>query len=148
MRYEHTPRPNVEHHHHIRDLINTQEKRAAERTYFREKEKNADERESLIREAHGMVMTDFWCDGCREDFKAQAVKQVEVDWTNPTQRIAFYTSKHWCGKNCIRLITDRYRDAFWFKSKSVRVDRARAHNDTIQPHETGFQLLYGRKNKA
>lgn len=146
MRYEHTPRPLVEDHYHIRHLIETQDKRANERTYFREKEKTASEREDTIRDAKWFETLAFWCSDCKEDFGAQAIKQIETDWTNTNQRIAYYTSKHFCGKWCMRLITDKHKDPYWMQSKAVAVDRAKGHNDTIQPWEEGFQLLYGRKN--
>lgn len=143
--YEQTPRPNVEQHYHIRDLIEKQEKRASERNYYRDKAKEYQEREDLIKDAKGMVLTDFWCTDCDKDFKAMAVKQIEVDWSNSTQGIAFYKTKCFCGKWCIRLITDKNRDAYWLKSKGVQADRGKHFADLIQPYETNFNLLYGKR---
>ena len=145
MRYEHTPRPLVEEHYHIRELIEVQSKRSSDRSMFRDRAKLAAEREDLIVDSKPFTLTDFWCEACKEDFKAQSIKEVEIDWTNTTQRIAFYRTKHLCGKWCMRLITDRNRDAFWFKSRAVRVDQALHYNDTLQPYQTGFNLLYGKK---
>lgn len=145
MKYEHTPRPEIEHHYHIRELIENQEKRSSDRTQHRDKEKLAQEREDLIKDSKPFTLTDFWCNDCKEDFKAQSIREVEVDWSNESQRIAFYKTKHWCGKWCMRLITDRNRDPYWFKSKAVRADRGKHHNDLLQPFETGFNLLYGKK---
>ena len=144
-RYEHTPRPNVEYHYHIRDLIESQDKRATARNEFRAREKEKEERESLIQSTPAFVLTDFWCDECRKDFKAQAIKEVEVDWSNVNQRVAFYRTKHWCGAWCIRLVTDKNRDRYWFKSKAVRTDRGRHMLDLLQPFEEGYQLMYGKK---
>lgn len=141
---KHSPKPLVEEHHHIQGLIQAQNKRTEDRNYHREKEKNKAEREDLIKDSKGMVLTDFFCSRCREDFKATAVRQVEEDWANPTQRIAFYKTKCFKGHWCVRLITDKWRDAYWVKSKRVRADRAKFHNDLIQPHEENYNLLYGK----
>ncbi len=140
-----TPHPLVEDHYHIRDLINAQEKRHVDRNYHRERIKNLEERESLIANNPTTSLTDFWCDECQLDFKAQSIKQVEEDWSG-LYRIAFYKSKcfrqHWC----IRLITDRYLDRFFQRSKKVAMDRGSHFRDTIQPFETGFNMLYGKPN--
>lgn len=144
MRYEHTPRPEVEHHFHIRDLIEQQEKKAKDRTYHREFADAKEERRKVMEDSLEYTTMDFWCNDCREDFKANAVREIEQDWTNPRQFIGFYKTKHWCGKWCLRHITDKNRDAYWFKSKAVRVDRAKGHNDLIQPFESGYNLLYGK----
>lgn len=142
---KYSPRPEIERHYHIDELITNQERRVADRNLHREKGKEREERESLIKDGKSLVLTDFWCESCQKDFRAEAVKQIEEDWSNVSQRISFYRTKCWCGRWCLRLVTDKWRDAFWFKSKAVRVDRARNNNDMIQPHETGFNLLYGKK---
>ncbi len=141
------PKPLVEEHYHIQELIDAQEKRADEREYFRTKAKNAEERKKLIEDARMVVATDFHCDHCNLDFKQMAVLQVELDWSNLSQSIAFYKGKHRkCGNWCIRLVTDKQRDGFWSRSRAVAVDRGVHHNDLIQPHESGFNLLYGKPN--
>lgn len=143
--YDHIPRPDVERHYHIKDLIEFQEKRAQDRNFYRDRQKLADDRESYITDAKMVVLTDFWCDKCKEDFKGQSVKQVETDWTNSLQNIAFYKNKCSKGHWCIRLITDRHKDGFFIKSKLMALDKGRHHNDTIQPDQTNFNLLYGKK---
>ena len=141
MRYEQTPRPLTEDHYHIRELIEFQEKKASDRTYHRERAKEKEERDSLIRGVQVVVLTDFWCNTCKEDFKAQAIKEIEQDW-NTGENNAFYRTKCFKGHWCIRLITDKHKDGFWTKSKAVALDRGKHHNDTLQPHETGFNMLY------
>lgn len=146
MRYEHTPRPEIEQHYHIRDLIEGQEKRTADKNAHRNRAKEREERNSLIRDAKWVEVKPFWCATCRTDFYAREVKHVEVDWTNTTQNIAFYKTKHkTCGEWTMRLITDRHKDAYWFKSKMVRADQGKHFKDTIQPFQTGFNLLYGKQ---
>ena len=144
MRYEHIPRPEIERHYHIKSLIESQEKRVEDRNYHREKQKTKDEREDLIKDAKPYVQTDFWCDTCKEDFKAQAIKEIEEDW-NGNGRNAFYKTKCFKGHWCIRLITDRHKDAYWFKSRAVLKDQGEHYADTLQPFETNFNLLYGKK---
>lgn len=145
MNLDHSPHALIEDHYHIRSLIEGQEKRSSDREFHRNRIKSLEERETLLIDSQPMTLTDFWCGNCQRDFKAQAVRQIEVDWSNPTQRIAFYKSKCFKGHWCIRLITDRHKDGFWQRSKSVALDRGKHYADTIQPHETGFNLLYGKK---
>ena len=146
MKYEHTPRPEVEQHYHIQHLIETQEKRSDDRTYHRNKAKALEERNELLKDAKRLALTDFWCDTCRIDFKALAWKQTEIDWSNPNQMIGFYKTKCWHGHWCMRLITDKHKDGFFIKSRAIARDRGKYYNDIIQPGDTGYQLLYGKKN--
>lgn len=143
--YENTPRPEIENHYHIRELIERQEKRTDDRNYHRNKGKLAEERNDLIKDAEPYGQKEFYCEPCKEDFLAHAIKEVETDWSCLTQSIAFYRTKHWCGTWCMRLVTDRHRDSYWFKSLKVARDRGKHSLDTIQPHETNFQLLYGKR---
>lgn len=146
MNFNQSPHPLVEDHYHIQDLIIAQEKRAEDRNYHRTRVKDSEDRNELIKSVQMLVVTDFYCDRCGKDFKAQAVKQVETDWTNSRQSIAFYKTKCYAGHWCIRLITDKEKDGFWTKSKLVALDRGNHFADTVQPYETNFNLLYGKKN--
>lgn len=145
MNFDQTPHPLVEDHYHIQSLINSQEKRVQDRTYHRNRIKDLEDRESYVVDAKLMTVTDFWCDRCSKDFKAQAIKQVEIDWTNSKQSVAFYKTKCFNGHWCIRLISDRHKDKFWAKSKLVALDRGNHFEDTVQPFETNYNLLYGKK---
>lgn len=145
MSKDYGPKTNVEQHHHIEDLIEGQKKRTEDRHYHQERIKKAEEREKDMREAKLLQVVDFHCRHCRVDFTSTAMAQVEIDWSNPTQRIAFYKMKHKeCGNWCIRHITDKWKDAFWSLSRKVNNDRSKFHNDLIQPYEEGFNLLYGK----
>ena len=139
------PKPLIEYHYHIQDLIDKQEKRAQDRIYHREKEKDRSERESLIADTKTVQVMDFWCNECKEDFKSVAIKQIEDDWSNRNQRIAFYKTKCFHGHWCMRLITDKEKDAYWARSLNVARDRSKHHNDIIQPFEEGFNMLFGKK---
>ncbi len=144
MNFDQTPHPLIEDHFHIQDLINAQEKRSADREYHRNRIKSLEDRDGLIADSKPVALTDFWCNECKEDFKAQAVKQVETDWTNSGQRIAFYKTKCFKGHWCIRLVTDRHKDGFWQRSKFVALDRGNHAIDVIQPFETNYNLVYGK----
>src|SRR3954462_12244255 len=106
------PKPLIEEHWHIRELIEGQKRRAEDREYHREKRKESDERDRLIAEAPIMAVTDFYCHRCSEDFKSMSVREVETDWSNPLQSIAFYRSKCDRGHWCIRRITDKHSDPY------------------------------------
>lgn len=142
---KHTPKPLIEEHYHIQDLIDRQDKRATDRSYHHDQGKLKAERDSLIKDTKVADMIDFWCDHCKEDFKSAALRQEEIDWSNPNQLIAFYKTKcrnkHWC----MRYVTDKNRDPYWFKSKFVRADRANHTYDLMQSFEEGYNLLYGKK---
>lgn len=140
------PKPLIEEHHHIADLIEGQERRAADRTHHQNRIKNAEEREEEIGKSQVVMAMDFHCAECREDFKAVAVLQVEADWSNANQRIAFYKTKHRkCGNWCIRLVTDKNKDGFFVRSRVLAQDRGKYHNDIVQPWEEGFNMLYGKR---
>lgn len=142
--YEYAPRPEVENHWHIRELIEAQEKRAADRTYHKDRVKALEDRDTEIREADGKKTLPFYCETCREDFVGEAVKQVEPDWS-ADQNIAFYKTKCFKGHWCMRHITDRLRDRYFFKSKRVAQDRSKHALDLIQSFETGYNTLYGKR---
>lgn len=132
----------IENHYHIKELIDAQTIRANDREYHRNIKKEKDERIKPIEEAKLVVVTDFWCETCKQDFKSMSVRQFEVDWSHTSQYIAFYKTKCDKGHWCIRLITDKQRDPYWYRSKAVFRDRGNYYKDTIQPHETGFNMLY------
>lgn len=146
MKYEHTPRPEVEHHPHIRMLIEGQEKKANDRIRHRDREKEYAERQEEIDRYKDIDIVEFFCSLCQEDFAHIAHKQVEIDWSNSRQNVAFYKGKHDCGTWAIRHITDKFSDPYWLESPQVARDRGKHHNDILQSFETGYNLLYGRKN--
>ena len=146
MSYDNTPRPEIEHHPHIRNLIERQERKSKDRNSHREKEKEQAERQEEIDKAKVVDVIEFYCTKCQEDFAHIAFKQVETDWSNIAQNIAFYKGKHDCGTWAIRHVTDKFMDPYWFESPQVARDRGEHHDSLLQPFESGYQLLFGRKN--
>ncbi len=140
MRYEANPRPVIEDHYHIRELIEAQQKRADDRTYHQDRIKLSEEREKDIKNAPFKETKPFYCETCKEDFMSEAIKQVD-SWSP----IAFYKTKCFKGHWCIRHITDRVKDRYFFKSKRVAIDRGKAFADMLQPFQTNYNLMYGHK---
>lgn len=137
---DNAPHPLVEDHYHIRELIEKQEKRAFDRTYHQEIEKRRDQDLKDIAEFKEVELLTFWCDRCRVDFTGRARKQID-SWVP----IAYYKIKHPCGTWTLRRVTDRLNDLYWFKSKAVAIDRGVGFNDLLQPFESGYNMLYGKK---
>lgn len=140
MNYDQTPRPEVERHYHIRELIERQEKRSEERARINEIEKRRDQNLKDIAGFKDIELLDFWCDRCKVDFIGRAKKQID-SW----EPIAYYKIKHMCGQWSLRRITDRLRDLYFFKSKKVALDRGKATVDVLQPFESGYNMVYGKK---
>lgn len=136
------PRPNIENHFHIKELIDTQEKRADDRQYHKDRIKGLQERNELIKDTNQKETKAFYCETCKEDFFAESIKEVEIDWSCPMQSISFYKTKCFKGHWCMRLITDTHKDSYWFRSRRVAQDKGSHYKDTLQPHQTGFNMLY------
>jgi len=144
MNINQVPHPRIEDHPCIQALISNQEKKVKDRNYHRNRIKELSERDEEIDKANNMVLHNFWCDKCKEDFKATAIKQIQQDW-NAEQRIAFYRTKCFNGHWCMRLITDKFKDGFNVKSRLLALDRGNHFNDIVQSYESNYNLLYGKK---
>lgn len=140
MNLDQTPHPLVEDHYYVRELIEGQQKRSADRTYWQEVEKRRDQNLKDIAGFKDIELLDFWCDHCKKDFIGRAKKQID-SW----EPIAYYKIKHMCGQWALRRITDRLEDIYWFKSKQVALDRGKAALDLLQPFESGYNMIYGKK---
>ena len=141
MSLKYTPKPLVEEHYHIQELIDSQEKRVEDRNRTRAIEKQRDDTLKYIAGFKDTELLDFYCDDCNREFVARAKKHVD-NWNN---NIAYYKIKHTCGKWCMRHITDRFRDKYFFKSRRLAKDRVDMFNDTLQSFQTGFNMVYGKK---
>lgn len=137
MKFEQSPHPLIEDHYYIRELIEGQQKRAADRTYHQEIEKRRDQNLKDIKEFKDVELLDFYCTRCDKDFIGRAKKQID-SW----EPIACYKIKHTCGRWTMRRITDRLMDLYWFKSKKVAQDRGVGFNDLLQPFQSGYNMLY------
>lgn len=143
--YDYHPKPLIEEHYHIKDLFESQEKRVQDRTYHRERIKENEDREEQIKKAEWVILTDWWCDKCKKDFKSVGIKFIETDWSCPSQRVAFYRTKCFANHFCVRWITDKWKDPYWFRSKWVANERAKYANDILQEFQTGYNLVNTKK---
>lgn len=139
--FKENPHPTVEDHYHIQNLINRQTQRTKEKVAYQEAKKNQQAWQDLLKGFKDIELLDFWCDRCQIDFTARAKRQVD-SW----DKIAYYKTKHRCGEWAIRHITHRFRDAYFFRSKKVAYDRATNSREMLQPFQTGFNMMYGKKN--
>ena len=139
------PKPLVEEHYHIQELMERQERRHDDRTDQRTRKDELEANARFIASEPNFALKEFYCVQCDLDFVSEAVKQVEDDWNCPGHQIAFYRTKCFKGHWCMRLVTDRFMDSYFFFSKRLARDRAKHYEDTIQPFQTGYNLLFGKK---
>ena len=86
----------------------------------------------------------FYCSKCKQDYTPKRIYKIDSkDW-NTNGIFRYWRSKH-CKQWNTRLINDKTKDKFFIKSPSVIKDRRLRKLDMLQPGETGFQMLYGRK---
>ena len=138
--YESVPRPEVESHYHIKDLILGQEKRTEDRKRHQDVEKNRDVFDKVVGGFKDRELLDFYCKTCRRDFAGRSQKQLD-SWAD----IAYYKIKHTCGTWAIRHITDRERDPYFYNSRIIARQRGSHFTDLLQPFENNFNLIHGKK---
>lgn len=84
---------------------------------------------------------DFWCRDCEEDFEAPCVKtkhRLEGDM------IAVWRAMcPDCGTDCIRHITHKDEDMYYYRSTKIRHQRNEYAEDLLQAGEFGFKTRYG-----
>lgn len=111
---------------------------------YRDNEKARDELKKEINTDEESPPQIFYCKRCKKDYLPKRIVKVDSkDW-NTNQLFRFWRSKH-CKTWNVRFITNKVKDPFWIKSPSVIQDRRKNALDLIQPGETGFSMLYGKK---
>ncbi len=142
---DHGPKPLVEEHYHIQELIDAQDKRAKDRTYHQDRKKSLEEREVEIRKAEHKATLMFYCKTCKRDFIGEAFKHIEEDWTNKGQHFATYKTKCFKGHWVNRFVVDKMKDPYFMASPFIARQRVLHHGDLLQSFETGYQLMHGKK---
>lgn len=97
------------------------------------------ERWEEVQKAPDYKRLDFWCSECKKDFQATGTKH-EIE----TYKIGKYEARCLCGNKCRRIIGE-YDWDYYQNSELIKQQRARYSKDILQPHEYGFETLYGKK---
>jgi len=86
----------------------------------------------------------FYCDKCKQDYTPERIYKREVkDWNN-NGTFRYWQSKH-CSKWNTRLISEKIKDKFFIKSPSIIRERRLRKQEMLQPGQSGYDMLYGRK---
>ena|SRR3990167_4405641 len=108
-----------------------------------EKERQKKKPNVLMEEETGKMIGsfDFWCDDCQEDFSSWAYKTSHRLYGD---RVAVWrTQCPICEEECIRLITHKDEDPYYYKSSKIRRQRNEYSTDLLQAEEYGFKSYYG-----
>ena len=130
---------------HIKALKDRTSRRSEEREKYRDAKKLEGEREGIIADTPQEIIKDYWCRKCEKDLVIVSQKCIESDWTNSGQRIAYYAGQCPCGAILKRRISDSFSDPYHLESEKIKKQRIEHYKDIIQPHESGYQMLYGNK---
>ena len=133
-------RSTAEYHPEIQALVKAHEKRQADRQYHRDIEKMRDDMIKEIKSAPEFEKIHCYCEGCGREFTARAGKIVD-SWSP----IAWYITKCRCGKRQLRRITDKIWDRYYFKSKEIFKQRFDNFADILQPFQSGYEMMWGKK---
>ena len=98
--------------------------------------------ERMVQEAMDEISSyAFWCDNCQEDFNSPAYKTVHRLFGDPV--VCYRTHHEECGEECIRLITHRDHDPYYYLSERINLQRNEYTSDLLQAEQYGFQTHYG-----
>ncbi len=87
----------------------------------------------------------FWCDDCQKDFDAPAYKESHHIFEDVI--ITYRAACSDCGQECVRFISHRDLDPYYFLSDRIREDRNRYREDFLRHDDFGFETAYGYKFK-
>lgn len=89
----------------------------------------------------------FFCEECLEDFTSPAYKEVHRFYGD---YIVTYRAIHEenedgedCGEECIRLVTHRDHDPYYYLSETVNQQRNQYYTELLQHEQYGFETMYG-----
>jgi len=118
------------------------EDRRAERERMFRDDVNFQAHMKIIRDAYENTRMDFWCEECEKDFTADAYKVIGEAGRWP---VAWYVGL--CPENhkCIRYITDKENDSYYWKSKMIREQRHEMEDAMLIPSDPRFKLVYPEK---
>lgn len=123
-------------------LINRIEDRKDERERIKRRGEEFSDHINTIKQATNSNKVGFWCNSCKRDFEGYGRKCVREAGMWP---VAWYQGRCPCGKVCIRRITDKVKDLYYFRSKFVRRQRVENAYDMIDPNHPLFKVLYPKQ---
>ena len=115
-------------------------KKRAERM---ERERPLRERADLIFSAPRVIMTDFWCDVCKEDCSGVGFRQVSM--VRPLLPVAWFEGTCPVGHKLLRYITDKEVDPYYEQSMLLQQQRWEMQDDFLTPDNPRFKELYPRQ---
>lgn len=118
------------------------EDRRAERDRIYGMDKEYQDHMRTIREAYRVTKMDFWCRECREDFSAIGYKIIGEAGRWP---VAWYNGQCPLGHVCIRHITDKEHDPYYWMSDRIQRDRVELKDAMLIPSDPRFKLVYPDK---
>jgi len=124
----------------VNQLAKIIDRNEAERQAAKLKRERETARQSEIDNAPDSKVMGFLCPSCRLDFDGPGWKTVR-HW--PTLRAIYQTKCPDCGKCCIRRITDTHNDPYFMDSPRLKLMRAEAGNDVLQPGDPNFERVWG-----
>ena len=92
-----------------------------------------------IHDAYNVTKLDFFCTVCDTDFSGNAYKQVR---TLGPQIVAYYVGLCPRRHKCLRYITDKYRDPYYWTSKVLARQRVDLADAILTPDNPRFRLVY------
>lgn len=137
-----------------RDVKRLADKVADSRKYRAQEEatqKMRSQRLSEINEAPESVLTDFWCDhpACRKDFSTLGYKHlnwvhnIETGMNEPPEIWrAWYAANCPSGHRCIKRITDKQYDPYYYQSNKVRKMQRQYADEMLTPDDPRFKTIY------
>lgn len=96
-----------------------------------------------IKNAPERVRTSFFCDQCDADWDGPGYKQVR--WPTYSLWYAYYIG--YCPKRhpCVRRITDKFNDPYFYKSYIIRKEQARMSDDLLPDWHPRFKYVYPKQ---
>ena len=87
----------------------------------------------------------FFCNVCQEDFDSSAIRNI---YHLDGKVYAVWRARcPYCDEWCVRYISHRDEDPYYYNSKRVLKERSESEEDLLQPGEYGFNTRYGEPYK-
>lgn len=125
----------------VKDLTNRVKERRTWRAEDAERSRPLKERWEAISGEPDVKTFQFWCEDkkCKRDFVSLAFKQVRKNQGWP---LAWYVGQCPLGHECMRRITDKGNDPYFYQSEMLARERVRYADDFLTPDDPRFRMKY------